>query len=90
MSSTTTDLQLPEGELSIRAQKLLDRLRDGRFYEAYGNKTPKAMQELVKAGLVGIAGRPVVVGAYYVPASGYIPYRPEVFEDRAIAAGGSK
>lgn len=62
--------------LSPRAQQLYQRLLNGDFYAAYDPKTPKAMQELVAAGLVGIGGRVMKVGAFYVPM-GTVPYRME-------------
>ena len=63
--------------LSKRAEKLLARVRAGRWYPAYGRRTPKAMQELLAADLVGTSGRAAMIVACYVPA-GYVA-REEVF-----------
>lgn len=65
--------------LSKRAEKLYARLERGAWYMAFTGKEPKAMQELIDAKLVGIAGRPMVVAAAYVPKKGYTPYRNERF-----------
>jgi hypothetical protein len=64
--------------VSTRARKLLKRLRAGEFYPMYDKRTPKAMQELVEAGLAHTAGRPIVWQACYVP-KGYIPAEHEIF-----------
>ena len=66
--------------LSKRAEKLLERLKSGDFYPCHASDTPKAMQELIDAGLVARAGRVEIIRACYVPAKGYTPYREEVFE----------
>ena len=66
-------------ELSTNAQKLLERLKAGRWYEAYAKDTPKAMKELEDAGLVTATGRVIEVRLCYVPAEGYVPYEPEKF-----------
>jgi hypothetical protein len=58
--------------LSKNAQKLLARVRAGAWYEAYSEKTPKAMQELIDAELVGMCGRIRQMVLCYVPV-GYIP-----------------
>lgn len=58
---------MTEVKLSKRAQKLYQRLIDGKFYKAYLPSVPKAMYELEKAELVGIAGRSPVIEACYVP-----------------------
>lgn len=62
--------------LSRRAQKLLVKVRAGEFYEAYSKQTPKAMQELIDAGLVIVMGRVVKVAAFYVP-TGTKPFKLE-------------
>lgn len=54
--------------LSARARALWDRLREGRFYQAHAETTPKAMAELEAAGLVQIMARPVEIWACWVPA----------------------
>jgi hypothetical protein len=58
-------------ELSTRAKKLLERIKAGHFYPAYHPATPKAMEELIAAGLVKRGGRASVYVAAYVPV-GYI------------------
>ena len=72
-------------QLSTRATKLLARVREGHFYFAYDPKTPKAMQELVDAGLVGMCGRAVVIRACYVPA-GY-EVRQEIYPEKDAPDG---
>lgn len=69
-----------EKKLSTRAKRLLDRVRDGAFYQAFGSRVPDSMQELVDAGLVTTAGRVVSVMACYVPTTGYTPYQAEVYD----------
>lgn len=69
--------------LSKNAQKLLARVRDGAFYFAFDARTPKAMEELVTAGLVGTCGRAVELRACYVPA-GY-EARSERYPDEVEA-----
>lgn len=54
--------------LSARARALWDRLREGRFYQAHADNTPKAMAELDEAGLVQVMARPVEIWACWVPA----------------------
>lgn len=66
--------------LSRRAENLLARLRAGRFYPAYSERTPKCMQELIDAGLVATAGRPTLFIRCYVPAEGFTPFKPEKFK----------
>lgn len=66
-----------EPKLSARALRLLERVRAGRWYPVHGSKVPKAMDELVAAGLVGTAGRAAVLVACYVP-KGY-RVRAEVY-----------
>lgn len=73
-------------ELSKRAIKLLARVRAGEYYPAYDERTPKAMAELVEAGLVGTCGRSPEVRAYYVPV-GYQPGR-EAFPSHRHKKGG--
>ncbi len=70
-------------EISNRAHKLLRRLRAGHWYPVYDNngfnkRTPKAMQELIDAGLVNTSGRVQIIVACYVP-KGYIPAEQEIF-----------
>ena len=68
-------------EISKRAQKTLALIRQGRFYMAYDENNPATIKELEDAGLIRIAGRPMVLVAAYVPTSGYTPYTNEKFED---------
>lgn len=68
------------GPLSNNALKVYERLIKGHFYQPHSSKCPKAMQELIDAGLVGIAGRVVVIERCYVPAHGYTPYVAEKFK----------
>lgn len=73
---------MTETRLSTRAQRLLERLREGAFYQTFGSRVPATMQELIDAGLVSTAGRVSQIVSCYVPSTGYTPYQPEVF-DRA-------
>jgi hypothetical protein len=63
-------------KLSIAAVNLLSRLRAGEWYPAYSKRTPKAMKELLDAGLVGIMGRVKVIESCFVPC-GSRPFRLE-------------
>ena len=78
------DVKAAEAKLSKSAANLLQRLRKGRWYpvfpSAIGKETPAAMEELIKAGLVGSAARAKVIVACYVPAHGYTPMQMERFE----------
>lgn len=58
---------MSELKLSIREQKLYDRVRNGKYYKAYSNRVPKTMAKLQDKGLVGIAGRSPLIEAYFVP-----------------------
>lgn len=62
--------------LSPRAQKLYDRLLAGHWYSWGDDRTPKSMQELLDAGLVGTLGRVEKVRRCYVPA-GSKPFQLE-------------
>lgn len=73
----------PEPVLSIRAQKLYQRLLDGEFYPAYSDRTPQAMKELTDAGLVGIGGRVVTIAAFFVPSE-TIPFKMEEIRGRPL------
>ena len=73
---------MAEGNLSKRAEKTLARIKDGSFYEVYGTRARLSLDELIDAGLITGAGRAVVIGAYYVPATGYVPMQCERFEGR--------
>lgn len=62
--------------LSKRAEKLLARVGDpGNWYSAHGSRTPKAMQELLDAGLVRRGGRMPIIATYFVPTSYRMTYR---------------
>lgn len=65
-------------KLSKRAEKMLERLKQGHFYKWDPQTTPEAMKELQAAGLVGTCGRVETVVRCWVPAEGYIPYVSEV------------
>lgn len=79
MSSRQQDKIL--ATLSKRAQRLFDLIRnEHRFYKSYQKDTPKAMQELVLAGLVGEAGRVNVIVRCYVPMKGFKPFRMEEWD----------
>lgn len=67
--------------LSLRATKLLARIKAGEWYPAYPmHRIPKAMIELERAGLVSITGRVKVIEAAYVPSTGYTPFKSEEFK----------
>lgn len=59
--------------LSKRAQALLARIRAGDFYRIASANTPKAMAELIEAGLVGRMGRVETIVTCYV-AKGHMPF----------------
>ena len=65
--------------LSKRALKLLNRIEKKYYYYPNTGKQPKAMEELINAGLVVTTSRVMVVQSCHVPANGYIPYQPEQF-----------
>lgn len=71
-------------KLSKAAKRVWKNLCAGKFYQprAWGTKCPKAMQELVDAGLVVEGGRVQVIGRYYVPI-GTKPFTCEKFPDAA-------
>jgi hypothetical protein len=71
--------------LSKRAENLLARVRRGEWYPTFGRHVPKAMRELVDAGMVGTAGRVVTVKSCYVPAEGFIELQRERFPDEPEA-----
>ena len=64
--------------LSKRALALWERIQAPWNWYRPRRSTPKAMQELVDAGLVRIAGRVNVVTACYVPV-GFQPHKLEVY-----------
>ena len=64
--------------LSKRAQDLLARIRAGRFYKVGASDTPRAMSELIEAGLIARMGRAEVISSCYVS----VDHTPMVF-DRA-------
>lgn len=69
------------GELSGRAVALYKRLIAGYYYMPHSDRTPKAMEELVKNGLVGTVGRVIVIERCFVPAHGYTEYKQEEFSE---------
>lgn len=56
-------------KLSYHARDLLRRLKAGTYYpvDGVGRKVPRAMQELVDAGLVGQMGRIATIRVGFVP-----------------------
>ncbi len=66
--------------LSKRAEKLWERICDGEFYPAYSEREPKAMRELVDAGLVSVCVRVQTIVACYVPRRGYKPFKQEQYK----------
>lgn len=66
--------------LTKRAQALLARIRSGAWYVPYAGKTPKAMDELLAAGLVEIGGRVAVMYLAYVP-TGTKPFVREQYPE---------
>ena len=62
--------------LSKRAQELLARLRQGRFYKVGASDTPRAMAELEESGLVGKMGRAEVISLCYVHKD-HTPFVPD-------------
>lgn len=70
---------LKQPNISKRATDLLKRIYDGRWYAAHG-RTPKAMAELVAAGLVVQGGRVRQIAACYVPP-GTIPFQCETMPE---------
>lgn len=70
-----------EMTLSKAAEKLLARVRSGRFYRPYTGRCPKAMKELEEKGLVTLCGRVTRIELCYVPAHGYAPWQDETFGD---------
>lgn len=78
----TASLNKKIARLSPAARNLLDRVLDPlNFYAAFSDRTPKAMQELIDAKLVGVMDRVVNIKAYYVPR-GAKPLKLEQFPRR--------
>lgn len=72
--------------LSYRAQLLLDRISNPRnWYPTHSPSTPKAMQELIDAGLVRVGTRMPIAKSYYVPTS----YRMSYVERYHLGGGRS-
>lgn len=63
-------------KLSIRAQKLYQRMLEGAWYRWGDTRTPQAMAELDAAGLVGTMGRVETIVRCWVPA-GSEPFQLE-------------
>lgn len=66
--------------LSARAAALFERIKGGDYYPVYDAKTPKAMQELIDAGLVSKSGRVESIRLCWVPSTGYTPFISESFQ----------
>lgn len=64
-------------QLSKRAAALFERVKNGDWYPAYSLDTPKAMQELIDAGLVMQTGRVQTIVTCYVPVKGFKPLQFE-------------
>lgn len=79
-------------KLSKSAERLLIRVHRGDFYLWDGaprnknTKTPKAMQELVNAGLVVVGGRVARVVSAYVP-KGTKPLKCEQYPGKRTRVG---
>lgn len=67
--------------LSKRAEALLARIRSGDFYRVDSATTPKAMAELIDAGLVGRMGRVETIVACYV-SKGHLPFTADRAPDQ--------
>lgn len=67
--------------LSKSAQKMLTRLRAGHWYVWDPRNVPKAMQELIAAGLVTDVMRPSKYIRCWVPR-GYRPSIPEIYPEK--------
>lgn len=67
--------------LSSRARKLWDRVKDpAHWYKTYEGRVPQAMDELVKAGLVGTMGRRPLSVSCFVPV-GTAPGKDESYPE---------
>lgn len=58
-----------EAKVSKTGLRTLRLLHAGKPYPAYGNDTPKVMDELVEAGLARFGSRSPVYEVHYVPKS---------------------
>jgi len=65
MNRNTEKVRL--ASVSKRARKLFERIESGRFYRAYGEGNPKAMTELLDAGLIKRYPKVVVIASAMVP-----------------------
>lgn len=54
-------------ELSPRAKKTWDKIREGKFYKTYALGLPYTIDELCSAGLIEVQGRVETVIACWVP-----------------------
>ena len=81
----------PLDRLSSRAQKLYARVSNPRhWYQAYGSRTPAAMQELLDAGLVRRGSRMPVVNTYFVPTGYEMEYRERYPDGDGNVIGGGE
>lgn len=67
--------------LSPRARTLLRGLHDGQWVSTFGKHMPKAMHELLEAGLVRAMGRVKVIESCFVPI-GTKGFRCEIIPER--------
>lgn len=85
--TVTTEEAFALAKLSHRARSLYARLREGEFYESNGGpieqdpRIPRAMQELVDAGLAARAGRVKVICSAYIPVGYFKPFEWEKITD---------
>lgn len=70
-------------EISKRAQKTLELIKNGRFYMDYDPNLPATIKELLDAKLIVRMTRATTYVASFAPADGYIPMRPETFDHHA-------
>lgn len=70
-------------EISKRAQKTLELIKNGRFYMDYDPNLPATIKELLEAKLIVRITRATTYVASFAPADGYIPMRPETFDHHA-------
>lgn len=68
--------------VSARARKLFTRVRNGHWYGAHADDTPKAMKELVDAGLVRASPRVAVIATAFV-AHNHRPFKIDTAPGRA-------
>lgn len=66
-------------DISKRAQKTLELIKNGKFYMAYDENLPATIQELLDAKLIVGTVRATTYVASFAPAEGYVPMRMEQF-----------